>query len=88
VKDPGVKIIWVASGLMILGLVMLFYMPHRRLWASCKETPEGKTEVRLAMTGQRDSQISDEFARVRRSVGRELQGRHSEPDAGQGGDDV
>jgi hypothetical protein len=31
---------------------MLFYMPHRRLWASIKEMDDGKTEVRLAMTGQ------------------------------------
>jgi cytochrome c biogenesis protein len=87
-KDPGVKIVWVASALMIIGLVMLFYMPHRRLWASCKELPDGKTEVRLAMTGQRDSQISAEFERVRQRVGKELRGRHTEEDTGQGGDHV
>jgi cytochrome c biogenesis protein len=88
VKDPGVNIIWVASALMILGLVMLFYMPHRRLWASCKETADGKTEVRLAMTGQRDSQISAEFERVRQRVGRRVRGRHAAASDGQGGDDV
>jgi cytochrome c biogenesis protein len=88
VKDPGVNIIWVASALMILGLVMLFYMPHRRLWASCKETPDGKTEVRLAMTGQRDSQIATEFERVRQHVGREVRGRHADEHARQGGDHV
>jgi cytochrome c biogenesis protein len=88
VKDPGVNIIWVASALMILGLVMLFYMPHRRLWASCKELPDGKTEVRLAMTGQRDSQISAEFERVRQHVARGLRGRRAKQDAGQGGSDV
>jgi cytochrome c biogenesis protein len=87
-KDPGVKIIWVASALMIIGLVMLFYMPHRRLWASCKETPDGKTEVRLAMTGQRDSQVIAEFERVRQRVAKELRGRHAEEDTGQGGNDV
>ncbi len=87
-KDPGVKIIWVASALMIIGLVMLFYMPHRRLWASCKELPDGKTEVRLAMTGQRDSQVSAEFERVRQRVGKELRGRHAEEDTGQGGNHV
>ena len=88
VKDPGVNIIWVASALMIIGLVMLFYMPHRRLWASCREMPDGKTEVRLAMTGQRDSQISAEFERVRQRVAKELRGRHAEEDTGQGGKHV
>lgn len=87
-KDPGVKIVWVASALMIIGMAMLFYLPHRRLWASCKETPDGKTEVRLAMTGQRDSQVKAEFERVRRRVGKELRDRHAEVDTGQGGDDV
>lgn len=87
-KDPGVKIVWVASALMIMGMAMLFYMPHRRLWASCKEMPDGKTEVRLAMTGQRDSQIRAEFERVRRRVGKELRGRHADEDTGQGGNDV
>lgn len=87
-KDPGVKIVWVASALMLIGLVMLFYMPHRRLWASCKERPDGKTEVQMAMTGQRDSQISAEFERVRQRVGKELRGRHTEEDTGQGGDHV
>lgn len=88
VKDPGVKIIWVASALMILGLVMLFYMPHRRLWAFCEERPDGKTEVWLAMTGQRDSQISSEFDRVRKHVGRVLQRRHKKEGKEEGGSDV
>lgn len=88
VKDPGVSIIWVASALMIIGLVMLFYMPHRRLWASIKEMDDGKTEVRLAMTGQRDSQISAEFERVRQRVGKELRVRHEGAEPEQGGDHV
>ena len=88
VKDPGVKIIWVASALMMIGLVMLFFMPHRRLWASCKEMPDGKTEVRLAMTGQRDSQVIAEFERVRQRVGKKLRSRHAEEDTGHGGNDV
>ncbi|MEO6196918.1 MAG: cytochrome c biogenesis protein ResB, partial [Dehalococcoidia bacterium] len=88
VKDPGVKIVWVASALMIIGLVMLFYMPHRRLWASCKEMPDGKTEVRLAMTGQRDSQVIAEFERVRQRVGKELRGRHAKDEPEQGGNHV
>lgn len=87
-KDPGLNIIWVASALMIIGMVMLFYMPHRRLWASCKEMPDGKTEVRLAMTGQRDSQMKAEFERVRRRVGKELRARRAVEDTGQGGKHV
>lgn len=68
VKDPGVNIIWIASALMVLGLVMLFYFPHRRLWALCKSRPDGTAEVRLGTTAQRDISLDQEFERLRDRV--------------------
>ena len=32
-KDPGVKFIWIASGLLLAGLLATFYVPRLRLWA-------------------------------------------------------
>ena len=32
-RDPGSNIIWIATGLLLLGLVLTFYVPRRRLWA-------------------------------------------------------
>jgi len=72
VKDPGVNIIWIASTLMIIGLVMLFYLPHRRLWALCKSRPDGTAEVRLGTTAQRDISLDQEFKRLRERVERTL----------------
>jgi cytochrome c biogenesis protein len=31
-KDPGVSVVWIGCALLILGLVMAFFVPHRRLW--------------------------------------------------------
>jgi cytochrome c biogenesis protein len=31
-RDPGSTFIWVATGLLLLGLVLTFYLPRRRLW--------------------------------------------------------
>jgi cytochrome c biogenesis protein len=72
VKDPGVNIIWIASTLMIIGLVMLFYFPHRRLWALCKSRPDGTAEVRLGTTVQRDISLDQEFKRLRERVEKTL----------------
>ena len=72
VKDPGANLIWVASTLMVIGLVMLFYFPHRRLWALCKPRPDGTAEVRLGMTAQRDISLDQEFKRLRDRVERAL----------------
>ena len=83
-KDPGVNLIWAASGLMVFGLVMLFYFPHRRLWALCASRPDGTADVRLGMTADRDISLTDEFNRVRANVELALGKvpRGSDPDQG------
>jgi len=72
VKDPGTSIIWVASALMVLGMVMLFYLPRRRLWALCKAQPDGTTTVLLGMPAQRDTTLAGDFDSVRSKVARAL----------------
>jgi len=41
-KDPGVWIVWVGSGLMILGLVISFFFSHQRVWAKLPKSSEGE----------------------------------------------
>ncbi|HEU4758832.1 MAG TPA: cytochrome c biogenesis protein ResB, partial [Dehalococcoidia bacterium] len=85
VKDPGVNIIWAASALMVLGLVMLFYFPHRRLWALVKSSADGAAEVRLGTTAQRDVSLDAEFKRLRQRVERALGARSEGGGATEGG---
>ena len=33
-KDPGVNIVWAGSGLLMVGLLISFFIFHRRLWIS------------------------------------------------------
>lgn len=72
-KDPGVKIIWIAAALMIVGLAMMFYFPSKRVWAICKDSPDGTTEVRMATTAERDFSQAKDFKtlseRVRLALG-------------------
>jgi cytochrome c biogenesis protein len=72
VKDPGVNIVWIASGLMVLGLVMVFWFPHRRLWALCSPRADGGTDVSLAAASQRDLGLEKEFEQITEKVKREL----------------
>jgi cytochrome c biogenesis protein len=88
VKDPGANIIWVASGLMVLGLVMLFYFPHRRLWALCKSRPDGTSEVHLGMTAQRDLSLAEEFDKLRKKVSHHLGIDEQEHPRAEGGQEV
>jgi cytochrome c biogenesis protein len=72
VKDPGVNIIWAASGLMVFGMMMLFWLPRRRVWAIAKELPGGGSEVRIGMPAQRDLSLAGEFDGLRAKVGKAL----------------
>ena len=45
-RDPGVNVVWIGSAILVFGLCIMFYMPHRKLWVVLK--PEkGKTHITL-----------------------------------------
>jgi cytochrome c biogenesis protein len=31
-KDPGIGVVWVGCALLIVGTIVAFFIPHRRLW--------------------------------------------------------
>ena len=46
-QDPGMNTVWVGSAILVIGLCIMFYMPHRKLWLVIR--PEsGKTHITLA----------------------------------------
>ncbi len=47
-KDPGVWFVYVGCGMMLLGLLVAFFMSHRKVWAFLHEEKEGETVVLLA----------------------------------------
>lgn len=46
-KDPGVWIVYLGCGMMILGLFVAFFMSHRRIWILLKEE-NGSTSILLS----------------------------------------
>lgn len=46
-KDPGVWVVYIGCGLMILGLFVAFFMSHRRIWILLKEE-KGNTSILLS----------------------------------------
>lgn len=69
-KDPGSPVIWVASALMVLGTMLAFYFPHRRLWARV-EADEG-VRVRMAAPKSRAFSFSEEFSELAEAIHAEL----------------
>ena len=48
VKDPGVWTVYIGCGIMILGLIVIFFMAHRRIWVLVEPSGEAKTSIILA----------------------------------------
>ncbi len=42
-KDPGMNIVWIGSAILVIGLCIMFYLPHRKLWLVIR--PNGKVEL-------------------------------------------
>jgi len=57
-NDPGAPIIWTAFGALIVGLMLSFYFPRRRVWA--RVSPQGG--IQLAMLTDRYVDGEREFA--------------------------
>lgn len=65
-RDPGSTFIWVATGLFLLGLILTFYTPRRRLWG---KIAAGQASFR-GLGGQRSSvekEIREVAAKASRS---------------------
>ncbi len=60
-KDPGNLLIWISSGLFVLGMSLVFYFPHRQLWARCRRDEHGETEVVLRTVASRSFAVTSEL---------------------------
>ncbi len=63
-QDPGMNVIWVGSAMLVIGLCIMFYMPHRRLWFVLKES-DGKVEISMGgMTNRNKLGFEREFHEI------------------------
>ena len=47
-QDPGMNIVWIGSAMLVIGLCIMFYMPHRKLWFVLEPKNDG---VKVTMGG-------------------------------------
>jgi cytochrome c biogenesis protein len=58
--DPGVNFVWVGSALLVIGLFLVFFFPHRRMWVRVRKTSAG-SEILCASTMKRDLAFKPQF---------------------------
>jgi cytochrome c biogenesis protein len=47
-QDPGVNIVWVGCTLMVVGIMIAFFLSHKRLWIRLSRGGDGRVDVVLA----------------------------------------
>ncbi|MFC2017266.1 cytochrome c biogenesis protein ResB [Chloroflexota bacterium] len=70
-RDPGNSLIWVGSGLFLLGLGMVLCLPHRHVWALVEPVPDGKSRMLIRPVSTKSPGAASEF----QNIISELQGR-------------
>jgi len=53
-KDPGVNVVWLGCLLLTAGMMVSFFLSHRRIWIRLAEGPHGKVEVTAAGSTNRN----------------------------------
>ncbi len=46
--DPGMNVVWIGSAMLVFGLCIMFYMPHRKLWLIVRPVSGG---VHISLAG-------------------------------------
>ncbi len=46
-QDPGMNVVWLGSAILVIGLCIMFYLPHRKLWLII-EPKSGGARISLA----------------------------------------
>jgi cytochrome c biogenesis protein len=63
-RDPGSKFIWIATGLLLGGLLVTFYVPRLRLWARVRD---GETVI--AAQAERRGPFQSEMKKLEKELG-------------------
>jgi cytochrome c biogenesis protein len=59
-RDPGANFVWLGSALLVIGLFLVFFFPHRRIWVRVRKTAGG-SEILCASTMKRDVAFKPQF---------------------------
>ena len=60
-EDPGMNVVWTGSAILVIGLCLMFYMPHRKLWLVIRPAGKGYEVSLGGMTNRNRLGFEKEF---------------------------
>ncbi|MDP2839380.1 MAG: cytochrome c biogenesis protein ResB, partial [Syntrophales bacterium] len=59
-RDPGEILVWLGSIMLIAGIMIAFFISHKKLWISLRTDKKGRSELTIGGTANKNR---DAFAR-------------------------
>ena len=86
-RAPGQSVVYAGSLMLVIGVGLLFYVAHRRIWCWIRPEPTGGCRVLLAGASQRDPLgFARMFQTLKSDIGARLGGRPVDGGTGRGGE--
>ena len=63
-QDKGSWLVWLGSALLIIGSYLVFFMPHRRIWARIRSNGDGTSRVMVGAPLKRDPAFEPVFKNI------------------------
>lgn len=74
-KDPGVWYVYIGCSLMLLGLMIAFFLSHRRIWVYIRKENEGTGVLICGNTNKNKLALEKSIDAVSRSLDEKINGR-------------
>jgi cytochrome c biogenesis protein len=62
--DPGMNVVWVGSALLVMGLCIMLYISHRKLWVIIRPEKEGLKITLAGMSNRNPLNFKREFKEI------------------------
>ncbi len=72
-RDPGMNIVWIGSGILVLGLCIMLYISHRKLWIVIRPQDEGLHITLAGLSNRNPLNFTREFDEMQKSFEQEIQ---------------
>lgn len=69
-RSPGIMLVWIACGALILGLGLVFYLPYRQLWVLIEPGKGEASRLIVRAAGRSSPGMNEISALVKQVTGR------------------
>jgi hypothetical protein len=83
-NNPGIPIFWAAALMLIGGLAIVFYFPHRRVRAIVSGNPNGGSGAAMAPMAKRDWSARRSFEVLATGINEQFKGAWQISERGEG----